>query len=219
MALTAGTIRVIAEEGRQAAEVTVTTADAEGPSAEAVRSTTFHDGPRMLTVRVPDVGGGMVSSQSVYASGTRTHVAVNHGIVVGGMVMVGSGSMIVGGNVVFGGSPITVEARLPKGSSLIVDTTAGAVTTLGDMYEATVRSVSGRVKLDGVAAINVKTVSGSVAVDRFAGAGHIKTVSGDVLVIASAESTLTARTVSGDIATAGARVHLSARSVSGRVSN
>ena len=222
--LTSGDIRIIIED-RTHAEITISTADTTGPSADAVNNATINDGGDRITASVRNSGGSSVVMQS--GGGT---VQINSG---GGTLITGNvaGSIITsgrdvfvngvrvsgGGNVTVGGSPIRIEARLPTGSSIEGDTTSADLTVTGPASRVQFRSVSGDINLDGVAGLDVSTTSGDIDVAAIAGGGHVRTVSGDVTVRAVQESTLQARTVSGDVRVTGARVALDASTVSGRV--
>ncbi|MFI1194133.1 DUF4097 family beta strand repeat-containing protein [Micromonospora sp. NPDC020750] len=230
--VTAGNIRVTVEN-RTHAEITISTADTTGPSADAVNNATINDQGDRITAEVRNSGGGGVVMQSggvqtnVFRSGggiTVTQVGGNvYGTVVGAVV---SGRDIIvngvhvggGGGVLVGGSPIVIEARLPVGSSLAADTTSADIDATGPLTRAQIRAVSGDVNLDGVASLDVSTTSGDTTVAAFAGSGQVRAVSGDVRVTAVQESSLQVRTVSGDVRITGARVALDASTVSGRVS-
>jgi hypothetical protein len=229
--LTSGDIRVTIEN-RSHAEITISTADTTGPSADAVNDSTISDQGDRVTATVWTSGGSVVTQSggvqtNVFSSGsgvTITQVGGNvYGTVVGAVIsgrdIFVNGARISGsGGVVVGGSPILIEARLPIGSSIAGDTTSADLNVTGPANRVQFRSVSGDLNLDGVASLDVSTTSGDIDVAAFAGSGHTRTVSGDVTVRAAQESTLQARTVSGDVRVSGARVALDASTVSGRVS-
>lgn len=242
VSLTAGEIRVVVDPNCAQATVTVKTADDNGPSADAVNRTRITDGtPGVLVVSVPRtsgadgvtvVGNGSVQMNSFGGRGRTVVSNVGSGVFIGGdnygVVSTDSGVTIVngqvisgGGTVIVGSSPITVDAIVPPGSSLIGETTSADVVVEGDARKVDVRTVSGDVDIEGVVSAQAQTTSGDIRVERLAGAGSLRTVSGDVSVTAVAgASRLSASTVSGDITTRGARIQVvDARSVSGRVRN
>lgn len=169
-----------------------------------------------------------------------------------GATITGS-SVGLGRGVVINGVPIhaqafapsrRVEAFIPPGSTVVVETSSGDITLIGTdpdgvpdltatsvsgdievavaAREAQVRTTSGDINLAQVlAGLNAVSVSGDVTVaDLNAGGGHVQSVSGDVRVRfgAQAHGAPVISTVSGGVRVSGAvpaQVHLS--SVSGRV--
>lgn len=220
-----GDIRITIED-RTHAEITISTADTTGPSADAVTNSTISDHGDRVTATVRNSGGGSVVMQAGGSSvqinsGGGTFIAgnVSGTIISSGRDIIVNGVRISGsGGVAVGGSPVLIEARLPIGSSIAGDTTSADLNVTGPANRVQFRSISGDVNLDGVASLDVSTTSGDINVAAFAGSGHARTVSGDVTIRAAQESTLQARTVSGDVRVSGARVALDASTVSGRVS-
>ena len=211
--LTAGQIRVVAED-RARAEIVVSTPDSSGPSVEAVTNTRISDLGDTIEVDVPDNGGGGVTIQS---GGGVTMVNSGSGMFIAGNVVGGSiissgrdtfinGQRVTGGGAVhIGGSGISVEARVPRGSSVRANTTAADITVTGEAR-----------------AVNAGTMSGDVEIAALSAEARIKTMSGDIEVTADPASAalvpVRASSMSGDI-TARGRVDLDGRSMSGRVRN
>jgi putative adhesin len=222
---TSADIRVTVGEV-EAAEVRVSTADQDGPSAEAVRKTTFAESGGRLEVHVPEGDGGSFSSVSIGRSNygpTVIHTAgrrINVGGIVGAVIS-GDGVFISGDSgvtMISGGSaPILVEVRLPAGSSLETRTISGDLDVTGELERAELDSTSGAIQLDLVRKLRAHSVSGAVDVRRLAGPARVSTVSGDIELHAVQSTRVTAESVSGGIRTTGARVELDAHSVSGRV--
>lgn len=218
VALTAGAIRVTVED-RPSAEVTVSTEQDSGPAADMVQAATFTERPGRLAVRVPDAPA-TISGGTVHVSrGGRTVISTGS-VFNAGVLMFGSGVVVNGGAVVGGvvvGSPVTIDVRLPLGSTLVGKTTAADVETYGELAAADVETISGALSIDTVAQPRLRSTSGDIRIARLTGDGRLRTVSGDVRVHAAVECSLSAQSVSGDIRVSGARVDLDASSVSGRI--
>ena len=229
--LTAGQIRVVAED-RDRAEIVVSTPDSSGPSAEAVTNTAITETGGHLEVRVPNPGG--TGGAMIQTGGGGVIVGSNYGVVVGGN-MYGSmmsgvtggemwvnGQRVTGGGVVVGGSPIDVEVRVPRGSTVSAKTTSAAVTVTGEVNSIDAETMSGDVYASLVQVADVRTMSGDVEIAALSAEARIKTMSGDIEVTADPASAalvpVRASSMSGDI-TARGRVDLDGRSMSGRVRN
>jgi len=228
--LTAGQIRVVAED-RARAEIVVSTPDSSGPSVEAVTNTRISDLGDTIEVDVPDNGGGGVTIQS---GGGVTMVNSGSGMFIAGNVVGGSiissgrdtfinGQRVTGGGAVhIGGSGISVEARVPRGSSVRANTTAADITVTGEARAVNAGTMSGDVYVSQVQVADVRTMSGDVEIAALSAEARIKTMSGDIEVTADPASAalvqVRASSMSGDI-TARGRVDLDGRSMSGRVRN
>lgn len=94
-----------------------------------------------------------------------------------------------------------VEVRLrvqaPEGSALKAKTASGDVSTRGPLGAAEVKSASGDVKLDAVAALDAKLASGDLVVASVAGDARVDSASGDV-ELGETGGGVTVRTASGD---------------------
>jgi hypothetical protein len=221
VALTAGTIRVTVED-RSAAEVTISTEQDRGPAAEMVRSATITERPGRLTIRVPDpapvtvTGVQAAGGHRGVTSAGRSNIVFN-GTVTAGAIAFGSGAVAIGGASVVVGAPVTVEVRLPLGSSLTARTVAAEVETAGELAAADVTTIAGSILVAAVIRPRLESTSGEVRIDRLTGDGSLKTISGHTRVHAAVECSLRASSISGDIRVSGARVDLDASSVSGRI--
>jgi hypothetical protein len=212
-------------EDRPAALVTVTTTEDTGPAADAVRTVTFEGDPGYVSVVLSEPARGRESTViNRHSETTVNHIGGNAvvgaviGTVVFGNVNVVDGGMVIG-HVPVTSAPISIEARLPLGSSLACETASGAVGTRGDLANVTVTTVSGDIHLDGAHTPHLRTTSGDVRVDRLTGTqASARTVSGDIRITAdTASARVRARSVSGDIRVTGPDIDLEARTVSGRV--
>jgi len=217
---------IVIVEDRPAALVTVTTPADSGPAADAVRATRFTDHPGRVSVRVQEPTGIVSTtgrgSAHIVSHGSVTINQVSGNAVVGavfGNFNVVNGGIVIGGNMVTSGAPITVEARLPRGSSLTCETTSADVETSGPLTDADVTTISGDIRIDTVRMPRLRTTSGDIRVAQLAGScAALKTVSGDIRITAEqAGASVSARSVSGDIRATGPDIDLDARTVSGRV--
>jgi hypothetical protein len=221
--LPTGAVSVIIED-RQTAEVTISTQDDAGPSADAVNNVAIDGGGGRLTVRLPRPTGGTViqtgghGTTMINSDGGVFVAGSNYGSVVqSGRGVWVDGGQIHGGALMVGSSPIVVEARLPLGSSLSANTTSADISAAGPLVAAHIRSVSGDVTLSDVERPYVQTTSGDIEIRALSGNADLAAVSGDIRVHAIRPCAVRANTVSGDVRVTGARVDLDAGSVSGRV--
>lgn len=137
------------------------------------------------------------------------------------------------------GSP-TIMARLPEGSSCLVDTTSGDVRCTGRLGALDVHTISsdvraeqvsgltrvdtasGDIELEAVAEVRAETASGDVRIGRASGDLAVRTASGDVRVAAASGARAEVKSASGDIRVAvapGTGVYLDLSSMSGTVSS
>ncbi|GAA0719491.1 DUF4097 family beta strand repeat protein [Dactylosporangium roseum] len=221
--LGAFSLSVIAEQ-RTHAELTISTTDDSGSSADAVNAATLDASGDRLTVRFPQNAGTTViqsgrgfRSVSVNSVGGVFIAGDNFGVIQAG------GGVFVNGRPVSGGtfvsmSPVHVVARVPSGSSIGVNTISGDVGVVGDLDRADVNSTSGSVELGAVRDVDVRTVSGSISVERVSGRARLNSTSGSIDVSGPSSARCDARTVSGSVRAAGG-IDLDASSVSGRVRN
>jgi len=219
----AANVTVIVED-RSTALVMVTTSQDTGPAADAVRAASFYGTAGFVSVLMTEPDGGMTSTVINQRAGVNI---ISTGNVVTGTVIgavfanfnVVDGALVIGGTPPMG-APISIEARLPLGSSLVCETTSGTVGTRGDLVKADTTTVSGDIHVDGVQMPHLRTTSGDVRVDRLTGTqASAKTVSGDIRITATTPSArVRARSVCGDIRVTGPDIDLDARTVSGRVS-
>jgi len=217
--LTANDLHVYTE-ARGDGEVTVSTLDDDGPSADAVRNATLEQRGNQLLVRL-DHSGGMTVIQTGRGGTVQTNSG--SGVFIGGSnfsnVVVGNGTVMVNGRLVSGGvgsSPITVTARLPHGSSVRAKTQSGDIHLEGVYHEVDASSQSGDVEVDTAKAVQARTQSGDVEVRALTGSGALKSMSGDIEVRGPAGSSASARTMSGDVRGSGG-IRVAGSSMSGRV--
>jgi DUF4097 and DUF4098 domain-containing protein YvlB len=83
----------------------------------------------------------------------------------------------------FGGyEAVDITIELPTGSTAVVDTVMGDVTTDGELGACRIKTGMGAVRLDQTEALQAKSGFGNVSVDRILGDAQLKTGSGDVRV-------------------------------------
>lgn len=213
---------VIAEPGRSHAELTISTADDTGPSADAVNQIDLAASGATLEARLTQPGPAVTTIIRT-SGGVSSFSSVN---IAGGIVVAGGGTVMVNGRlvtgdgdgatVITGSSPVTVTARVPQGSSVIAASVSGDIETRGQLAEVDAASTSGDVMIDEATLAQVRTVSGDIAVDHLTGTAHLTSTSGDVTVCGGPSTRARVRTVSGDVRGLGG-VDLEGSSVSGRV--
>ena len=209
-------ITVIAED-RPVALITVSTPQDSGPAADAVRYVSFEGGPGVVSVLLEEPANGRESTV-VNRNGGVTVIQTSsaiHGTVIGAVF--GSVNIINGGMVI--GAPISIEARLPLGSSLTCESTSGDVGTSGDLVDVDAVTVAGDIRIDAVQLPRLRSTSVDIRVSRLTGTQAIaETVSGDIRIHAECPGArVRATSVSGDIQAIGSDIDLDARTVSGRV--
>lgn len=228
-------IDVIAEPGRTRGEITLSTNDDEGPSAEMVNAAEFIESGDKLTVRIPkgagattimNTGRGGISVASIDGDVIMTGGASGSIVVNGVRISGGGGGVQVnsfggGGGVFIGGfSRVALTARVPEKSSVRADTQSGAIATTGIMRAVSGKSQSGNVHVDYATDVHAETMSGGVSVDRLAGNASLRSMSGNVTVHAVANSRASASTMSGNVSTSkdpGVEFDVDGSSMSGRV--
>ncbi|MEV7466151.1 DUF4097 family beta strand repeat-containing protein [Streptomyces kronopolitis] len=214
-----GTVTVRADASCERATLTVSTADEDGPSAEAVRNTALRQISKGLHVNVQGDGASSGGTTIVRGGGRGVTVIQSAGNVTGTMIgyqgdVIGGnfvgGDMIVNGvrvsggtTIIQGGSPIDIVAVVPEGSSVVGHTQSASIDAQGPLTSITADTQSGAVTVEQAADITAKTMSGSVRLGRtdFVNA---KTMSGSVQ-IADFGGTARIKTMSGSV-----RVHATA---------
>lgn len=216
------TVAAVKNLGR--AELTITTADDSGPSADAVNSAALDSNGQHLTLRLKGSHGGGVSIVQTGRGGfSSVNFSGGGGVFISGdnYAIINNGKVIQNGSgatVITGGSPILVTARVPEGSTAICRSVSGDIETTGRLAEVRAQTTSGDVAVDTATTVNIHTVSGDVAVDQLTGTADLTSTSGDVRVHGPGTARAQASTVSGDVRGTGGLV-LDASSVSGRVRN
>jgi hypothetical protein len=113
-------LTVIAEPGRTHAELTISTHDDTGPSADAVNNAVLTVNGTTIEARMTQRGAGATTIIQTGRGGGFSSINVGGGIVVAGNgTIVVNGHLVSGGGsgttVIAGGSPIIVTVRVPEG--------------------------------------------------------------------------------------------------------
>ncbi len=205
-------------EARSDGEVTVSTRDDDGPSADAVRNATLDVHGNRLTVRLDhSAGGGMTIVQTGRGGSSYISAGSGQNIVVGNGTVMVNGRLVSGnGTFVSGGSPVTVVARLPHGSSVRAKTQSGDINLEGVYDEVDASSQSGDVEVGTARVVQARTQSGDVDVQALTGSGALESMSGDIEVRGPQSASASARTMSGDVRGSGG-IRVAGSSMSGRV--
>ncbi|MEV6272597.1 DUF4097 family beta strand repeat-containing protein [Kribbella sp. NPDC051936] len=183
----AGKVTVTVDPNCTQARLEISTADTEGPSAEAVQRATLGQSPDgVLSAKVAGTSNGSVitTGNGIQISGYSGSIQVN------GVQINGDGSATPAP------SPIEVTAVVPPGSDLSALTQSADIEASGlDIVEA--RSQSGDVRVDTAQNVAAETQSGDVSVDR-AQKVDARSQSGDVRV-GRVEGDVRAKTQSGNV--------------------
>jgi DUF4097 and DUF4098 domain-containing protein YvlB len=211
-------LTVIAEPGRTVAELTITTVDDDGTSAEAVRAAGLSASGDVINAHMR-MGGGS-GSTVIQNGGMFQSVNIANGSVIvtgnGGSVTVNGRTVRGGGNIIVGGSPITVTARVPLGSGVDAKSVSGDIECTGRLSRVRAVSTSGDVDVGHAALVAARTVSGDIRIGELTEQAEVNTTSGDITVHGGPATRAKADSVSGDIRASGG-VTVEGRSVSGRV--
>jgi hypothetical protein len=217
--LPAADILVVAETGRDVGELTISTDDDSGPSADAVRNATLAVDGQNLRVRITGEGpGGAMVVQtgrgvSVSFGGSVVIGGSNYGTVVNGQVISPGGDGVA---VIKGGSRIVVTVHVPESSELNAHSVSGSIETRGLMAVVYAESTSGEVIADRVGKMRARTVTGNITVDNLGEHAEVSSTSGSIRVFGRPGAYGRAKTVSGNIYSGGG-MQLDGRSVSGRI--
>ncbi len=187
----AGNVNVRVDPNCTQARLEISTADTEGPSAEAVQRATLGQSPDgVLSAKVEGTSNGTVINtghNGIQISGYSGSIMVN------GTQINGNGSNLT---VTPAPSPIEVTAVVPPGSALSARTQSADIEARGlDTVDA--QSQSGDVTVDAARTVNADTQSGDVSVGRVQDL-DARSQSGDVSV-GRAEGEVRAKTQSGDV--------------------
>jgi len=222
-------VDVVVDPAVTAVEITVSTSDDTGASADSVTAAQLHWDPQN-GILVAHVQGNDANSGTTVTTGSGRGMSVfqTAGTVHGQMTgMVISGDMnIVNGRVVGGGqalavqrpAPVTIQARVPAASMVIARTQSAAVRTTGPLHAVAATTQSGAVAVDASISVHAQTMSGSVGV-RTVGAIKAQTMTGSIQINQVAQSA-DLSTMAGSIRAhvTGTGVRLAASSMSGNVS-
>lgn len=108
-----------------------------------------------------------------------------------------------------------IEVTVPHGAHLAIGTTSGRVQARGELGDAAITSVSGRVSVEHAASVDVRSGSGRVEVGSVDGMCRVRAENGRVTVARAGAADLS--TESGRIEAGSVAGPVRAHSVSGRV--
>jgi Putative adhesin len=188
-----------------------------------------------LTINLPRTSGSGGGSTTVISTGgagfVQTSVA-NHGSVVvqtggdmyvagrrivhaSGPVTIVNGQVITGSGVtVVDGGGIRIVARLPHGSSLESDITAGTVATRGQLHLVRHQSTSAGLQVEAAVEVEATGTSGDVRVDQ---AEHVEAESTSGSIRIGASFDVRARSMSGNVTVAALSGTARVKTMSGNV--
>lgn len=240
-----GTIDVTVDPKATHITIVVSTEDTEGPVADAVRSTLWHEVKGTITLSVPEIGGGRArggftsvsygnSSFQSFGNGSTFNginvsgvgITVEDGaLYMGGTCVVRDGVVVAETGTRVGGSgygSISVRITVPTASSaLTCETTSASVRVHGNLEVIHFHSVSGSLAAAGAYTLRADTTSGAITADMVYGEVDAESVSGRILIGAYNGDAAKLKSVSGSLtlsATPAARGQLTARTVSGAIS-
>lgn len=214
-------------------EVVVSTADDDGPSADAVNLTNFREvGPTgdVLRVKTEFTGSFMVGT-----SGSTVHLGGTfNGTVIMGLhgVSVTQGRVYSDGKDLFDRNAqhlstlkhptaVKITVRMPQARDLTLDTSGADLTANGTYRAVIANSNSGDIEVENVGLLDATTVSGDIKARRIVIDARLKTVSGDIRVPGWEGTRMRANSVSGDVNVnaygAGSEGSLSVKTVSGDI--
>ena len=204
-----GVISVRAEADCERATLVISTADEDGPAADAVRDATLRQSATGLNATVHGKGGTSGGGTTIITGGGRrggviqSVVSNNYGstIQIGGNFV--AGDMVVNGvritgnaTVVQGSAPIEITAVVPPGSKVIGHTQSADIEAIGSFALVSGHTQSGDLRVDDAEKVTASTQSGDVTVNKAADISA-KTQSGDVHL--NITDVVDANTMSGDI--------------------
>ncbi|MFS0696698.1 hypothetical protein [Streptomyces nitrosporeus] len=231
----AGTVAVTVDPTTTHTVITLSTAQDEGPLADAVNDTKITERGNGLTVSVPDHGAGGISGTDVVQvngsrysfnrvvnTGTMTGMTISGGDTwIGGQQVVADGRVVAQqGTVVAGTGTITVDVILPASSSLAVSTKNAETTVRGDLQTIRFDARNGSLRAGGVKVLEAETHNGSVLVDTVDEELEASTHNGSITVGAYNGRRGSARTHNGGVtisATPAASGKLAARTHNGNI--
>lgn len=226
-----GRINVTVDPALKCAEVEITgTGDASSKAARDSHVTErFSAGVRYLLVDVPKPQGTVGVQTNVFASSGNVVSFSSNGVVMNGnSVTIGGVEVVRDGVVVAqqgmrvdgvdGG--ITVDVKIPEGSSVRINTLSGNCVVHGHAYRVDAHSASGSIEVESAQIVDLAAASGAVRVGRLDSKGDLGTVSGSITVGRYLGTRLNVESVSGEIsvsATPEASGQMNVSTVSGAI--
>ncbi|WP_327396737.1 DUF4097 family beta strand repeat-containing protein [Streptomyces phaeochromogenes] len=188
-----GSIRVVVDPELKQAHMVLKTDAASGPSVDAIRDTAVSLRGQNLTVRVPDVAGGMSGSTTVRMGNSTMTFSGGNGVqIINGNVHVtghGGGKVFVNGREVTASgpagdavTPITAIVHLPARSVASISTHAANTVVTGALARLEYHGTSGMLTAERVGDLEAMVTSGSVIVGNVSGPLDINLTSGSVTV-------------------------------------
>lgn len=228
LTMNTGSIRVVVDPALKHAQVALKTEATSGPSADAIRDTAIRLNGQNLSVRVPDVAGGMSGSTTI-STGNGTVTFSGGGVqIVGGNVYISGhrgGKVFVDGREVTATgpageavTPITAELRLPAKSVMLIRTHSADTVVKGTLARLEYDGTSGTLAADRVGDLDATITSGSVIVGEVTGPIDVNLTSGNLNIGAYSGHDARLTLTSGNVqmaATARATGRLSVNATSG----
>lgn len=193
LTMNAGSIRVVVDPALKQARVVLKTEATFGPSADAIRDTAVSLRGQNLTVRVPDVAGGMSGSTTIRMGGNTMTFSGGNGVqIVGGNIHItghGGGKVFINGREVTAtgrasdaATPITAEIHLPAKSVALISTHTANTVITGRLARLEYDGTSGTLTAEGVGDLDATVTSGSVIVGEVTGPLDVNLTSGSLSV-------------------------------------
>jgi len=210
LTMNAGTIRVVVDPMLKQAQVVLKTDATSGPSADAVRDTAVSVTGQNLTVRVPDVAGGMSGSTTIRMGGNTMTFSGGSGVqIVNGNVHVtghGGGKVFVNGREVTATgptgdavTPISAVVHLPAGSVALISTHHANTVITGTLARLEYDGTSGALTAERIGDLDATITSGSVIVGDVTGPLDVNLTSGNLTVGAYSGSDARLNLTSGNV--------------------
>ena len=162
------------------ATVTITTADTDGPSHDAVAGARIEHRPGLLNAQVADrdAAGGITIVRRGNSVSVRAVSVARNVSIIGSRVFM-DGAEVTG--TAASHASVMVRAELPRGSKVQAETEAGEITTSGPLAQIGARTVSGAVSIEQAEDARIDTTSGGIEI-RTAQRAVTHTVSGTTLI-------------------------------------
>ncbi|MFD4524060.1 DUF4097 family beta strand repeat-containing protein [Streptomyces sp. NPDC058470] len=210
LAMNAGSIRVVGDPELKQARMVLTTEATSGPSTDAIRDTTASLTGQNLTVRVPDVAGGMSGSTTIRVGGNTMTFSGGNGVqIVNGNVHVtghGGGKVFINGREVTATgpsgdavTPISAVVHLPARSVALISTHAANTVITGTLARLEYDGTSGTLTAERVGDLDATITSGSVIVGDVTGPLDVNLTSGNLTVGAYSGSDARLNLTSGNV--------------------